>query len=187
MLERGLVALAIGIAFACGKPPKTTVDVDTMKEASFVKDLDDGGAPPPSKTPLFVKQDDPDDAPIPAAQPGTPGPASPPGKLPEPEVISQPKPPTKVDIAAGKKPGGSDRISAPECQRMIDHFFDLVLASDPRFADIGPEGKVMVRQIASQDQRFAQIARDCEAQVPRRKYDCAIASKSSAAWQNCLK
>ena len=183
----GVLGLALCAGAACSKPPKTTVDVDTMREASFVKDIkdDDGPRPPPAKA---RKEEPPeDDTPVPAAPPAGKG-----GSLPEPEITSR-----KIDRSdAGKekgamkpagKPSGREKITAAECSRMFDHFFDLVLESDDRFKDLGPDARAMVRQISAQDQRFQSMQKDCETDVSRTKFNCALAAKSQAAWQTCVK
>jgi hypothetical protein len=70
---------------------------------------------------------------------------------------------------------------------MLDRFFELTITSDPRFRDLGPDGSEAVRQIAAKDPGFARIQKDCESDVSRAKFTCAMAAKSSAAWQSCLK
>jgi hypothetical protein len=126
-----------------------------------------------------VIRDDDDGPPVPAASASTPTPAPTDAaastKLPAPEISSS------------KKPTGKDKVTKAECAKMFDRFFDLVLESDERFKDIGDEGKAMVRQMASQDQRFVQMQKDCESDVSRAKYGCAMAAKSSSAWQACFK
>jgi hypothetical protein len=180
-----LAGLSFAVAAACSKPPRTSVDVDTMKEASFVQDTDDGG----SKARPVVIKDDADDEPVPAV-PANQGPAAPATGadstkgLPEPEIMSQ-----KLDKPdrPGKKPTGAEKISAADCGKMFDHYFDLLLTTDSRFADVGPEGKAMVRQIASGDARFAQMQKDCVSDVSRARFTCAMAAKTTGAWETCLK
>ena len=70
---------------------------------------------------------------------------------------------------------------------MFDHFFDLLLESDERFKDLGPDGRTLVRQISAQDQRFQSLQKDCESDVSRTKYSCAMAAKTQGAWQTCVK
>jgi hypothetical protein len=164
---------------ACAKsPPKTQADVDTMREASFVKDINDDKDAGAKTGPTVIREDD-DDTPVPAANNATaqPAPADTAAstKLPDP------------DISTSKKPSAKERVTKAECAKMFDRFFELVLQSDERFKDIGAEGKAMVRQMASQDQRFVQMQKDCESDVSRSKFNCAMAAKSSNAWQACFK
>ena len=189
VMRRVTLTLAV-VLVACGKPPKTSVDVDTMREASFVKDIQDEpprGATKPAKPPEPVE----DDTPVPAAGPETS--AAPPAKgaLPEPEITSR-----KIDRQlekdkdAGKppkKPAGHEKITKAECTRMFDHFFDLILESDERFKDLGADGKSMARQISRQDPQFLALQKDCESDVSRTKFNCAIGARTSAAWQSCVK
>ncbi len=175
-------------AVCCGKPPKTTVDVDTMREASFVNDIKDepklarGGA---------AKDAAPEEAPVPPATGLAPSTPTDKGGLPEPEITSR-----KLERDDGKdkgaakpakKPVGREKLTAAECSRMFEHFFDLLLETDERFKDLGPDGRGMVRQISSQDQRFQSLQRDCETDVSRTKFTCAMAAKTQASWQTCVK
>ena len=189
-MRRAAAALTIVLAAAaCGKPPKTTVDVDTMREASFVNDIKE--EPKPGARGAAKDEAPADDTPVPAAAPGTTAttPADK-GGLPDPEIISK-----KIDKDEGKdkpgkpakKPSGREKITAAECSKMFDHFFDLLLESDERFKDLGPDGRNLVRQISAQDQRFQSLQKDCESDVSRTKYSCAMAAKSQGAWQTCVK
>ncbi len=179
------VALALALV-ACSKPPKTTVDVDTMREASFVNDVKEE---PPSR-----KREDPSEAEAPVPAAGSAAPPATKDGLPEPEILSR-----KLDRGDAKdkdkdqdrkpvkKPAGREKISAAECARMFDRFFDLVLESDDRFKDLGADGKNMVRQISAQDQRFQGMQKDCETDVSRTKWNCAMGARTQAAWQACVK
>lgn len=182
-MRPGPVLLALAaLGLACSKPPKTTVDVDTMREASFVKDIKDDPAPGSAKA-----ADKTDDAPVPAATGPAPAQAASTPNLPPTEILSQRVEKDKDPPASGKKPTGSEKITKAECTRLFDRFFDLVLEGDERFRDLGADGKGMVRQIAAQDQRFQSLQKDCESDVSRTKYNCGMAAKSSGAWQTCLK
>jgi hypothetical protein len=171
-------------AVCCSKPPKTTVDVDTMREASFVNDIKEEPKPAATDPPA-------DDSPVPAATGPVAATPTDKGGLPEPEIISK-----KIDKddakdkGAGKpakKPVGREKITAAECARMFDHFFDLLLESDARFKDLGPDARGMVRQISAQDERLQSLQKDCETDVSRTKHTCAMAAKTPAAWQTCVK
>jgi hypothetical protein len=175
-MRRALI-LVVAVVCACTKShPKTQADVDTMREASFVQDIkDDKG----DAGKLQVIREDDDEAPVPAASGAALAPA------PTDSIASTKLP--APEISSAKKPTGKDKVTKAECARMFDRFFELVLQSDERFKDIGDEGKAMVRQMASQDQRFVQMQKDCESDVSRAKYACAMAAKSSSAWQACFK
>ncbi len=175
----------IFLALACSKPPRTRVDVDTMREASFVNDIKEE----PKPTPGAAKADAPpaDEAPVPAATGPAPAASKGSGNLPEPEIFSRKIDRDEGKDKPGKKPTGKEKITAAECSRMFDHFFDVLLESDERFKDLGPDAKTMVRQISAQDQRFQSLQKDCETDVSRSKFNCAMASKTQGAWQTCVK
>ncbi len=164
------------VLLACGKPPKTTADVDTMREASFVKDIKDEPRPPP-EPPRKTE----DRAPAPTASGPSPVLVEK-SNVMEPEVETPP-----IEKGPTKKPTGRERITKTECTRVFDRFFALVLESDPRFKDVGPEGRSMVRQMAAQDSQLLALQKDCETDVSRSKYNCAMAAKTSFGWQTCLK
>jgi hypothetical protein len=160
---------AVVFVLACSKPPKTSVDVDTMREAAFVD------APPEDagvKRPTVVIASADEGTPAMNGIDGTPSPSA--------SSRAEPTPPKN-------RPKGREKISRAECSRMFEHLFDVTLKSDPRFADLGDEGKAAVRQIVGGDPRLASFQKDCEFEVSRAKYTCAMAAKTASAWQDCVK
>ena len=77
-----------------------------------------------------------------------------------------------------------------ECNALYERFLDLKLADDPRLKSITPEEranarKALVASVAT-DSDVQQVTRQCETEVTREEYDCAIKATTSVAWNECI-
>ena len=180
-----LAALSIGFGLAACGGPKAPPKLPDEESIHAGDDVSRAATSAPKA------DDSPDDAedPRPPSTPGTPGPR------PLPLVTNDPEQPVPAAPVLGNgkpgKPGKplpkGERISPEDCTRMIDHYLELIVTSDPQFAELGADAKGMVRQIASQDPTYQKAQTECTTDVTRRKLTCAMAARTPAAWQACVK
>jgi hypothetical protein len=80
--------------------------------------------------------------------------------------------------------------SQAECNALYERFLDLKLADDPRLKSMTVDEratarKALVPSVAS-DSDVQQVTRQCETEVTREEYDCAIKATTSVAWNECI-
>ncbi len=74
-------------------------------------------------------------------------------------------------------------VSQAECASLFDRYIDLEMGDNAKLAGIPPE----IIQQAKQQAR-AQSGDPCvKEKVPRAKYNCAMAARTTAAWRTCMK
>ncbi|NOU34934.1 MAG: hypothetical protein HOO96_44140 [Polyangiaceae bacterium] len=95
-----------------------------------------------------------------------------------------PAPSSTASTAATSSAGGP-RISPKECDKLVDHMLDVMIAGDPRLS-----GMVTPEMIATAKAQVKgqQGMGPCDEQVVTKKmYGCAMSSKSSDGIKACLK
>jgi hypothetical protein len=80
--------------------------------------------------------------------------------------------------------------SPAQCEKLIDRFIDLRLSEDPHAATMSSEDRSRLRgQIAAQvqaDSDVKQVKEQCQTEVTEAEYQCAIAARTSEAWNDCI-
>jgi hypothetical protein len=93
-----------------------------------------------------------------------------------------------VVIAA---PACRGRASREECDKMMDHYVDLVIKEDTSLASLPPESRAAAREVKRELKRgeptYLKVAERCETEVTRAEYSCALDAPTSAAWEKCIK
>ncbi len=77
-----------------------------------------------------------------------------------------------------------------ECEQLLQRFIDLKLSEDPRARGTTDAQRAEVRTRISReilsDSDVHQVQTQCETEVTRAEYDCAVAAPSSRAWNDCI-
>jgi hypothetical protein len=80
--------------------------------------------------------------------------------------------------------------SPAECTAMLERYLDMTIASDPAFANMPPaQSKVvreMKREVKKGDKSFRQVEEQCQREVSRAEYDCAMKAPSPNEWEACI-
>ncbi len=87
-------------------------------------------------------------------------------------------------------PGCKKRPSIEECGRMLDRYVDMTAGQDPAFAgldgdraaDLHAAKRVQKHLEASYTSALVQ----CESDVSRTEYDCAMAAPTPNDWEACI-
>jgi hypothetical protein len=106
--------------------------------------------------------------------------------------------PTRIAAPQGPPPSPPSKstatgphISQAECATMIDHYIELTIRGAPGMANLGPDeiqaAKEMAKDAVVADPSYQKAASQCEHDVTHAKFDCAMGSTSTAAWQSCVK
>jgi hypothetical protein len=149
--------IALPITLACeSKPAETPKSVEMVPIGN---EADAAAAPPTSSV---AKGDDPPEV--------TP-------------VTTSAAPPPTASASASAGPGGP-RISAKECDKLVDRYIDLAIAGDGRLAGVTAE---MIASAKAQVKAQKGMGPCDEQVVTKKQYACAIAAKTTDAYQACLK
>ena len=190
--------LALVMLTACGGPPPTKMVASTTDDGVPANSASEqrlaSGSPPKSAPAPAADPTQPLTTPVggdPSATGGAAG-ASP-GAAPAGGPAAKgsgkkgdPKAPKEKEPKAAAA-GATDKVSKAECKQLVDKYIDLTISTDARFEGIPPE---MLEQFKSQavTQTQGQKGDPCSSQdVSRTQYNCAIASKTTQAWQRCMK
>jgi hypothetical protein len=80
--------------------------------------------------------------------------------------------------------------SPSECTEMLDRYLDMTIAADPTLASLPPsQGKVardMKRELKKGEKSFRQVEEQCQREVSRAEYNCAMKAPSPNEWEACI-
>ena len=66
------------------------------------------------------------------------------------------------------------KINRAQCSEMLDRYVDMTVASEPE------------RALRKGDARYVRVQEQCEAEITRREYRCAMKAPSPETWQACI-
>ena len=82
------------------------------------------------------------------------------------------------------------RVTRDECVMMLDKYLDMTLGDADdlrRMAEPQASGvRAARRQSAKGHPAFGRVSVQCQAEVGRRQYDCAMAAHNADEWQACI-
>jgi hypothetical protein len=82
------------------------------------------------------------------------------------------------------------KVTRAECTSMLDRYIDMTVAGEPSLADL-PEAEAraardMKKAVRKADPRYVRVQQQCEAEITRREYRCAMKAPSPETWQACI-
>ncbi|HEY2516608.1 MAG TPA: hypothetical protein VGI39_37315 [Polyangiaceae bacterium] len=82
------------------------------------------------------------------------------------------------------------RPSAGECTQMLDRYLDMTIAADPALANLPPAqekiARDMKREVKKGDKSYRQVEEQCQREVSRSEYDCAMKAPTPNDWEACI-
>jgi hypothetical protein len=82
------------------------------------------------------------------------------------------------------------KILPQECTQMLDHYIDMVALADPAAQNLPPDQAAAVREtkksLKKAEARYAHVQTQCESDVTRTEYECAMAAKNPDEWEACI-
>lgn len=107
-----------------------------------------------------------------------PAPESEPSTAPTATVTVKGEPPK----AAGLPPKSGPKATKQECGKALDKYLELAIGNDARLQGLPPDVIAEAkRQVRSQQ------SDPCTGDVTRSQYTCAMAAKTTAQWEACMK
>lgn len=84
-------------------------------------------------------------------------------------------------------PKATGKVSKQECSRLFDRYIELTMNTDTRFESVPPEMLAMLKQQALTEAAQKKGDPCAKEEVPRFKYNCAMAAATPSQWEKCMK
>jgi hypothetical protein len=82
------------------------------------------------------------------------------------------------------------RVNRAECTELLDKYIGMVIGADPALANLPPDQARAVREMKAALKRaeksYAQVESQCEAEVTRAEYKCAMKAGNADEWEACI-
>jgi hypothetical protein len=82
------------------------------------------------------------------------------------------------------------KVTRAECTEMLDRYIDMTVAGEPGISDLPASEARAARDIKKAlrkgDARYVRVQEQCEAEITRREYRCAMKAPSPETWQACI-
>ena len=82
------------------------------------------------------------------------------------------------------------RVTRVECTELLGRYIDMVIGADPALANLPPDQARAVREMKAALKRaeksYAQVESQCEAEVTRAEYNCAMKAGNADEWEACI-
>lgn len=82
------------------------------------------------------------------------------------------------------------KISRTECTEMLDRYIDMSLAGDAALTNLPAAEAHAAREIKKAlrkgERSYARVEQQCEAEISRREYRCAMKAPTPETWQACI-
>ncbi|AKV04135.1 hypothetical protein AKJ09_10798 [Labilithrix luteola] len=91
--------------------------------------------------------------------------------------------------SSGEAPAqkATGKVSRQECSKLFDRYIELTLNTDTRFDSVPPEMLAMLKQQALSEAAQKKGDPCAKEEVPRSKYNCAMAAVTPSQWEKCMK
>jgi hypothetical protein len=82
------------------------------------------------------------------------------------------------------------KVSQGQCTEMLDRYLDMVIAGDPELRDLPPDearaAREMKRAVRKAEPSYRRVHDQCEGEISKREYRCAMKSTNPETWQACI-
>lgn len=85
---------------------------------------------------------------------------------------------------------GGGRATRAECTEMLDKYLDMTIAGELAPADMLPAEAERARQVRKDlrkaEPAYRKVESQCEAEITKREYRCAMKTFTPEGWQACI-
>lgn len=82
------------------------------------------------------------------------------------------------------------KVSRAECSEMLDRYLEMTISADPTLAGLGPNEAKAARDmkvaIRRGEPQYRRVQDQCEAEISKKEYRCAMKSDTPEKWQACI-
>lgn len=77
-----------------------------------------------------------------------------------------------------------------QCTEMLDKYLDMTIAGDPGLVDLPPAearaAREMKKALSKAEPTYARVENQCEAEISKSEYRCAMKAPTLETWQACI-
>lgn len=82
------------------------------------------------------------------------------------------------------------KATKEQCSEMLDKYLDMTIAGDPSLADLSPPearaAREMKKALRKNEPSYARVAGQCETEISKSEYKCAMKAPNPETWQACI-
>jgi hypothetical protein len=86
--------------------------------------------------------------------------------------------------------GCNGKVSRDECGEMLDKYLEMTISADPTLAGLAPNEAKAARDmkvaIRRGEPQYRRVQDQCEAEISKKEYRCAMKSDTPEKWQACI-
>lgn len=98
--------------------------------------------------------------------------------------------PIALTFSASLGLGCDSKASRAECTEMLDRYIFMTAGGEASQADLSAAQATAAREaelaLRKAETRYARVQQQCEAEITRREYRCAMKAPSPETWQACI-
>jgi hypothetical protein len=82
------------------------------------------------------------------------------------------------------------KATREQCTEMLDKYLDMVIAGDPALSRLPAEearaAREMKKAVRKGEPSYLRVHDQCESEISRREYRCAMKADTPETWQACI-
>ena len=82
------------------------------------------------------------------------------------------------------------KVTREQCGEMLDKYLDMTLAADPGLSDLSASearaAREMKKALRKTEPSYARVERQCESEITKSEYRCAMKAPTPETWQACI-
>lgn len=82
------------------------------------------------------------------------------------------------------------KATREQCTEMLDKYLDMTIAGEPGLADLPPAearaAREMKRALRKSEPSYARVEGQCESEISKSEYRCAMKAPTPETWQACI-
>jgi hypothetical protein len=82
------------------------------------------------------------------------------------------------------------KATREQCTEMLDRYLDMTIAGDPALVDLPPAearaAREMKKALRKAEPSYARVENQCESEISKSEYRCAMKAPTPETWQACI-
>lgn len=82
------------------------------------------------------------------------------------------------------------KATRTQCTEMLERYLDMTIAGDPALADLPPAearaAREMKKALRKAEPSYARVENQCESEISKSEYRCAMKAPTPETWQACI-